>query len=69
VYSQAPAMQNTPTAISHGALVTASANPATAPTLMLITATVSTERGAASREPTSRSGPALLSSVPRIPSE
>ncbi len=69
MYSHAPAMQATPTAISHGALTIASASPATAPTPRLTTAAVSTERGVASLEPTRRSGPARSSSVPRMPSE
>ena len=62
-------MQTTPTAISHGALSTASASPATAPRARLTTAAVSTARGDASLDPTSRSGPARSSSVPRMPSE
>jgi hypothetical protein len=69
VSSRAPAMHNAPTAISHGALVSASTNPATAPTARLVSAAASTARGVASREPTRRTGPARLSSVPRMPSE
>ena len=69
VYSQAPAMQAAPTAISHGALNSASASPASAPTVRLAIAAVSTARGTASREPTRRTGPARTSSVPRMPSE
>ena len=62
-------MHATPTAISHGALSSASARPAAAPTVRAATAAVSTDRGVASREPTSRAGPARTSSVPRMPSE
>ena len=69
MYSHAPAMQTAPTAISHGALKTASASPAAAAIPRLTTAAVSTDRGAANRDPTSRSGPARTSSVPRMPSE
>lgn len=69
MYSHAPAMHNAPTTINHGALVSASTRPAAAPTLKLTTATANTERGAANREPTSRTGPARSSSVPRMPSE
>jgi hypothetical protein len=69
VYSQAPAMHSAPTAISHGALNHASTTPAAAATPRLATAAVSTARGAASFEPTRRSGPARTSSVPRMPSE
>jgi hypothetical protein len=69
VYSQAPAMHAAPTAISHGALNNASTTPATAAIPRLTTAAVSTARGAASFEPTSRNGPDRTSSVPRMPSE
>ena len=62
-------MHAAPTAISHGALTHASATPAAAATARLSTAAVSTARGAAAFEPTSRSGPARSSSVPRMPSE
>ena len=62
-------MHAAPTAISHGWLTIASARPAAAPTARLTTAAVSTARGVATREPTSRSGPARTSSVPRMPSE
>ena len=69
MYSQAPAMHAAPTAISHGAVSSASTSPATAPTVKLTIAATSTDRGVASREPTRRSGPARSSSVPRMPSE
>ena len=44
-------------------------HPAAAATPKLTTAAVRTERGVANRDPTSRSGPARTSSVPRMPSE
>ena len=69
MYSHAPAMQAAPTAISHGALNHASARPASRGDARLATAAVSTDRGAATFDPTSRSGPARSSSVPRMPSE
>ncbi|SHV58599.1 Uncharacterised protein [Mycobacteroides abscessus subsp. abscessus] len=47
----------------------ASANPAAAPSAKNAKATALTDAGDASREPTSRSGPTLSSSVPRMPSE
>ena len=62
-------MHTAPTAISQGADTHASTTPATAPTASARTAAISTERGAASREPTRRSGPDRTSSVPRMPSE
>jgi hypothetical protein len=62
-------MHTAPTAISHGALNHASASPATAADPEAHHRGGQHRRGAASFEPTSRSGPARTSSVPRMPSE
>ena len=62
-------MHSPPMTISHGALTTASASPAAAANPKHTSAAVSTDRGVANRDPTSRSGPARTSSVPRMPSE
>jgi hypothetical protein len=62
-------MQIAPTAISHQLDRAARARPATAAAAKARPAAISTWRGAAAPDPTSRMGPTRSASVPRFPSE